>query len=151
MFKVMQKSNIDLNTTIYNTIVHGMCVASKLDEAWSLFLNLLHSGLQPDVQTYSILINALLKAGNFVGAEKLYSEMIRMGVVPNTITFNTMIDGLCKQNRLDEAKHFLCSYEPKLNVGSISFIARKHNVRADLLAKGACSQNFIFFDVNSLI
>lgn len=54
-------------------------------------------------------------------------------------------------SRCDIWQGSLCSYEPKLNVGSISFIARKHNVRADLLAKGACSQNFIFFDVNSLI
>ncbi|KAG2300298.1 hypothetical protein Bca52824_036770 [Brassica carinata] len=34
---------------------------------------------------------------------------------------------------------------------SISFIARKHNVRADLLAKGARSQKSLFSHVNSVI
>ncbi|KAL0688845.1 hypothetical protein Bca4012_088522 [Brassica carinata] len=39
----------------------------------------------------------------------------------------------------------------EFNVFSISFIKRIHNVRADILAKGARLQNVVFSHVNSLI
>lgn len=75
MFKVMQKSKMDLDAS------HPF------------------NGVEPDVQTYNILICGLINNGNFLEAEELYEEMPHRGIVPDTITYSSMIDGLCKQSR----------------------------------------------------
>ncbi|EFH61467.1 pentatricopeptide repeat-containing protein [Arabidopsis lyrata subsp. lyrata] len=109
MFKVMRESNMDMDTAVYNIIIHGMCKAGKLEEAWNLFTNLLLSGLQPDVKTY----NMMIRFSALGRAEKLYAEMLRRGIVPDTITYNSMIHGLCKQNKLAEARKVFDSMDNK--------------------------------------
>ena len=36
----MHKSKTELDVGIYNIIIHGMCNASKVDDAWDLFCSL---------------------------------------------------------------------------------------------------------------
>ncbi|KAF8117978.1 hypothetical protein N665_0007s0027 [Sinapis alba] len=90
MFKVMQKSKMDLDDShLFNRV-------------------------EPDVQTYNILISGLINEGKFLEDEELYEEIPHRGIVPSTFTYkNSMVDGLCKQTRLDEVKQMFVSMGSK--------------------------------------
>lgn len=47
---------MDLDIGIYNIIIHGMCNASKVDDAWGLFCSLPLRGVKHDVKAYNVMI-----------------------------------------------------------------------------------------------
>ncbi|CAN6828660.1 unnamed protein product, partial [Brassica oleracea] len=128
MFKVMQKSKMDLDAT------HPF------------------NGVEPDVQTYNILITGFINEGKFLGAEELYKEMPHRGIVPDTnrldeatqifdsmgskcfspdvITFNTLINGYCKAGRVGEGLKLFCEiYGRGIVANAITYKTLIHGFR----------------------
>ncbi|WZZ86350.1 hypothetical protein YC2023_114929 [Brassica napus] len=52
MFEDLQKSEMEVDIVTYTTIIHGMCKAGKVEDAWGLFCSLSVKVVKPDVVAY---------------------------------------------------------------------------------------------------
>lgn len=88
----------------FNTVMRGLCSASKVGKAFELFGVMKSFGRLPDLVTYNILINGLCRVGNVNRAQELLREIqLQCEFSPNVVTYTSVISGLCKFSRMDDA------------------------------------------------
>ncbi|KAB2623297.1 pentatricopeptide repeat-containing protein [Pyrus ussuriensis x Pyrus communis] len=99
----------------YNPIIDGLCKESRMDDALTLFRDMISKKalalfgtmtkkrIKPDVVTFTSLISASCKSGNWEEAVMLFKTMIDHVVLPNIVTYGAVLDALCKEGKTAEA------------------------------------------------
>ncbi|KAB2623298.1 pentatricopeptide repeat-containing protein [Pyrus ussuriensis x Pyrus communis] len=117
--KMWEDGRFKPNKDCYNPIIDGLCKESRMDDALTLFrdmiskkriqeaLTLLETmttkGIKPDVVTFNSLISASCKSGNWEEGVRLFKTMIGYGALPDIFTYNSVLDALCKEGKTTEA------------------------------------------------
>ncbi|MCO5608732.1 hypothetical protein L7F22_062947 [Adiantum nelumboides] len=95
------------NFVSYSTLIDGLCKASKMVEASSLFDRMVDSDMSPDVFVFSSLIDGYCKAGNLHKALRYFKLMDAKGVKANIVTYTSLLDGMFKAGKADSAHEIL--------------------------------------------
>jgi pentatricopeptide repeat protein len=93
VFDSLERSGVDLNSVIYNTVLDACveCRDLKAAEAW---MEQTKRAGMADVVSFNTLIKAHLQIENFDKARKLMEEMKVDGLQPNRVTFNELINAM---------------------------------------------------------
>merc|ERR1719506_183696 len=93
VFEALERSGVDLNSVIYNTVLDACveCRDLKAAEAW---MQRMKKAEMTDVVSFNTLIKAHLQVGNFDKARCLMEEMRKEGLQPNRVTFNELINAM---------------------------------------------------------
>eukprot|EP00261_Vitis_vinifera_P031865 XP_019073108.1 PREDICTED: pentatricopeptide repeat-containing protein At3g07290, mitochondrial isoform X2 [Vitis vinifera] len=114
--KMSKEENCRPNSVTYSILIHGLCEAGRLEEAFQLKQEMVEKGCQPSTRTYTVLIKAKCDIGMTDKAMKMLDEMATKACVPNVHTYTILIDRLCREGKIEEAngvfrkmlKHGLC-------------------------------------------
>jgi len=93
VFESLEKSGVDMNSIIYNTVLDACveCRDLKAAEAW---MEQTKKAGMTDVVSFNTLIKAHLQTGNFEKSRSLMAEMTKAGLQPNRVTFNELINAM---------------------------------------------------------
>jgi len=93
VFDSLERSGVDLNSVIYNTVLDACveCRDLKAAEAW---MEQTKKAGMADVVSFNTLIKAHLQSSNFDKARSLMEEMRKDGLQPNRVTFNELINAM---------------------------------------------------------
>jgi pentatricopeptide repeat protein len=93
VFDSLERSGVDLNSVIYNTVLDACveCHDLKAAEAW---MEQTKNAGMADVVSFNTLIKAHLQSENFEKARSLMEEMRKEGLQPNRVTFNELINAM---------------------------------------------------------
>ncbi|XP_011649945.1 pentatricopeptide repeat-containing protein At5g14080 isoform X1 [Cucumis sativus] len=98
-------NNSDINGSVIATlIIHGLCEASRLEEASNILDELKNRGCKPDFLTYWILGEAFQSARNVVDREKILKKKRKLGVAPRLNDYKEYLFVLIAGRRIREAK-----------------------------------------------
>ncbi|XP_059594209.1 pentatricopeptide repeat-containing protein At3g07290, mitochondrial isoform X2 [Vitis vinifera] len=114
--KMSKEESCRPNSVTYSILIHGLCEAGRLEEAFQLKQEMVEKGCQPSTRTYTVLIKAKCDIGMTDKAMKMLDEMATKACVPNVHTYTILIDRLCREGKIEEAngvfrkmlKHGLC-------------------------------------------
>lgn len=70
-----------------------------MDEALSLFDDMIDSGVRPNVVCYNSLIHGVRKSGRWEEVDRLLIDMIDCQISSDTFTYSALIDSLCKEGK----------------------------------------------------
>ncbi|KAL2652435.1 hypothetical protein R1flu_020563 [Riccia fluitans] len=85
----------------YNSLIHYLGRASKLEDAMKVFNNMQDKG-RPDNFTYSSLITFFGKSGRVDAARELFQEMKRSGCCPDVVVYSAIMSAFRKAGKADE-------------------------------------------------
>ncbi|CAJ2636043.1 unnamed protein product [Trifolium pratense] len=91
----------------YTTMISGLCLHGKTDEALSLFHEMSRKGIARDLISYNSLINGLCQKGELVKATDLLHELLAQGLEPSVSSFTPLIKRLCEVGDIEGAKRLL--------------------------------------------
>ncbi|XP_058211987.1 pentatricopeptide repeat-containing protein At1g12300, mitochondrial-like isoform X2 [Rhododendron vialii] len=91
------------NVVIFNTLLDGLIVQDKADEALSLFNKLLLQDIEIDLYTFNIAINCYCHVNQVGFGFSLLGSIFKRGYTPDVVTFNTLLNALIPQDKADEA------------------------------------------------
>ncbi|CAL8991997.1 unnamed protein product [Prunus brigantina] len=80
----------------YNPIIDRLCKERRIDEALTLFRDMINKGIAPNVISYNSLIYGLCNMGLWTRALALFEIMKNKGIKPDVVTFNSIIGAACK-------------------------------------------------------
>jgi pentatricopeptide repeat protein len=60
----MKDNGIRPNIVTFNSLIHALCKADKVDIAWTFLEKMVSAGCTPDTYTYSLFIESLCKKGS---------------------------------------------------------------------------------------
>jgi len=81
----------------YTSIVHGLAMQGRLDEAFEYVNELERAGVPANVVTYTALVSAYIHVGEVAKAWFLFRGMRRVNLDPDSGTFTVMISGLARR------------------------------------------------------
>ncbi|CAN6825736.1 unnamed protein product [Brassica oleracea] len=96
-----------LYTKTSNALLHGLCEAGKLEEAFRIQEEILGRGFVMDTVSYNTLISGYCRKRKMEEAFRLMDEMVDRGLKPNNYTYIIlifMINGCCKAERAEEGQ-----------------------------------------------
>ncbi|KAJ0031145.1 hypothetical protein Pint_13719 [Pistacia integerrima] len=76
------------NISTHNSILKGLCIVGKLEQAGTYLKHMTKSNVKPDVISYRVVINGYCKMGKSDEAISLLKEMQAGGIKPNVSSFN---------------------------------------------------------------
>ncbi|XP_066350139.1 LOW QUALITY PROTEIN: pentatricopeptide repeat-containing protein At2g06000-like [Miscanthus floridulus] len=91
------------NVVTYTSVISGYCKAGRMEDALSVYNDMLESGTRPNTVTYNVLINGYGKASDMESAVSMYRQLILRRCPPDVVTFSSLIDGYCRCGQLDDA------------------------------------------------
>ncbi|KAL6339488.1 hypothetical protein AAG906_033027 [Vitis piasezkii] len=114
--KMSKEESCRPNSVTYSILIHGLCEAGRLEEAFQLKQEMVEKGCQPSTRTYTVLIKAKCDIGMTDKAMNMLDEMATKACVPNVHTYTILIDRLCREGKIEVAngvfrkmlKHGLC-------------------------------------------
>ncbi|XP_051147162.1 pentatricopeptide repeat-containing protein At2g06000 [Andrographis paniculata] len=88
----------------FNTVMRGLCLVGKIDEAFEFFDIMKNFGCHPDRVSYNTLINGLCRVGKLSRAEELLRELkVHPLLSPDVVTYTSIVSGYCKLSKTDNA------------------------------------------------
>lgn len=69
-----------------NALLHGICKAGELDEAYRYFCKMEEDGIPPNKYSYTMLINKNSDLGKWEEVVELYKEMLGRDIEPDSYT-----------------------------------------------------------------
>jgi len=93
VFESLERSGVDLNSVIYNTVLDACVECRDLNAAEEWMVQMKKAGMT-DVVSFNTLIKSHLQNGNFDKARGLMEEMKKEGLQPNRVTFNELINAM---------------------------------------------------------
>ncbi|XP_054815078.1 putative pentatricopeptide repeat-containing protein At1g53330 [Prosopis cineraria] len=88
----------------YNILINACCVGGDIEQARTMFDEMLRNGVRPTVVTFGTLINGLCLNGEIQEALKLKEDMTRdFKLKPNVFLYTTLLKGLCQIGELSWA------------------------------------------------
>ncbi|AES75522.2 pentatricopeptide (PPR) repeat protein [Medicago truncatula] len=97
------KMGYEPNTITLTTLIKGLCLNGKVNEALLFHDHVLALGFHLNHVTYGILINGLCKMGQTRAALQVLRQIEGKLVNTNVVMYSTVIDGLCKDKLVIDA------------------------------------------------
>merc|ERR1719236_202005 len=91
VFDSLERSGVDLNSVVYNTVLDACVECHDLQAAEAWMEQMQEAGMA-DVVSFNTLIKAHLQTGGFDKARLLMTKMAKEGMQPNRVTFNELIN-----------------------------------------------------------
>lgn len=133
--RLSQGANKVLGTVDLQVMLEQLCESGLIHKAYKLLMQLVESGVFPDIRTYNILINGFCKTNNIDGAFKLFKDMQLKGRLPDSVTYGTLIDGLHRVGRDEDALGIFeqmvkdgCKPEPSVYKSIMTWSCRRKKV-----------------------
>lgn len=105
MLDEVRRGGSEINgSVIALLVVHGLCQASRVSEAFWVLDELRSRECKPDFMAYRIVAEALRLTGDVVGTEKVLKKKRKLGVAPRTNDYRGFIFDLISERRICEAK-----------------------------------------------
>lgn len=103
VFKNLEKSNPNLNSQVYNTVLDACveCGDVKQAEAW---MRRMRQVGMVDVVSYNTMIKVHLHKGRFSEAQRLMVEMREQGMQPNRVTYNELVNAFVTKGDWEQRK-----------------------------------------------
>jgi pentatricopeptide repeat protein len=92
----------------YNALIQVICKKGNVEDALTVFDDMLQQDLTPNVVTYTVLIRGLCHAAKIDQAMKLMERMKSKGCEPVVQTYNVLIRYSFEEGEIDKA---LCLFE----------------------------------------
>uniref|UniRef100_A0A0D9W5I5 Pentacotripeptide-repeat region of PRORP domain-containing protein n=1 Tax=Leersia perrieri TaxID=77586 RepID=A0A0D9W5I5_9ORYZ len=104
VLKRLQRDGVCMpNVVTFTSVISGYCKAGRMEDAMSVYSDMVASGTMPNVVTYNVLINGYGKVGDMGSAVEVYRQMVLRHCPPDVVTFSSLIDGYCRCGQLDDA------------------------------------------------
>lgn len=103
LIQQMQKSNVEIDSVIYNTVLATCVGADQLDMARQLLDDMVSSGGVADVITYNTLAKGYAKSGRMDKCFDLVKFMRSREISPSQVTYGILLDGFINDNEVDKA------------------------------------------------
>lgn len=87
---------------IYNGILNGLCIASRMEDVYDHITRMQNNGIAPNQVTFTILMKFSIRSGDVDCAIRLFNQMNSDGYIPDNISYNTLIIGFCLAGRVIE-------------------------------------------------
>lgn len=99
------KSSSGINGSVVAVlIIHGLCRASRVSEAFWILDELRNRGWKSDFMAYRIIAVAFQSMGNVVDKEKVLKKKRKLGVAPRADDYKDIILALISERLISEAK-----------------------------------------------
>lgn len=85
-------------------IIHGLCQASRVSEAFWVMDELRNRNFKPDFMAYWIVAEAFRSTGNMVETNRVLKKKRKLGVAPRSNDYREFILALILERRICEAK-----------------------------------------------
>ncbi|KAA8548252.1 hypothetical protein F0562_004487 [Nyssa sinensis] len=85
-------------------VVHGLCLESRVAEAFCILDELRRRDCKPDFMAYRIVAEAFRLTGSVVDVEKVLKKKRKLGVAPRANDYREFIFALISERRICEAK-----------------------------------------------
>ncbi|GJZ53612.1 pentatricopeptide repeat-containing protein [Tanacetum coccineum] len=85
-------------------VVHGLCSASRVDDAMCMLDALRKRGWKPDFMAYRVVAEALRGIGNVVDVERVLKMKRKLGVAPRSSDYKDFINRLISERLINEAR-----------------------------------------------
>ncbi|RXI00601.1 hypothetical protein DVH24_000835 [Malus domestica] len=105
--KMWEDGRFEPKQDCYNPITDSLCKESRMDEALTLFRDMISKSVVPDIISYNSLIHGLCNMSRWEEVLPLFEGMEDHGVRPDVVTYTTLVYALCQSERLEKAKSFL--------------------------------------------
>ncbi|XVF30618.1 hypothetical protein REPUB_Repub16aG0074000 [Reevesia pubescens] len=122
---------LELNLITRTTLISDYCKREALEEALSLYKEVVVNGNFPDVVTCSSIINSLCKHGKLAEAKLLLKEMEKKGMDPNRVSYATLLDSFFKEGNSMDA----FALKSLMAVHGIAFNVVVYTILMDTLLK----------------
>nr|GEV77569.1 hypothetical protein [Tanacetum cinerariifolium] len=130
------KGNIVPHTAIFNTLLNGLVVESRILEAERFFAKEITNKLcEPNVIMYSTMIEGHCKTHDYVAANDLLKLMDGSGCKPDVVAYNTIIDSMCKHKMIEDAFKLLKQMVSQKEDEKKSSNVKTFNILVDALCK----------------
>lgn len=101
--EVMPRSSLELQLTVFNTVLHGLLHSGRAAEANALLQRMTDHGPPPDVVSYNTFLAFFLQRLNLRGMASVVSKMTQANVQGDVVTFSTILSTLQRLGREDAA------------------------------------------------
>ncbi|KAL6498663.1 hypothetical protein OROGR_028210 [Orobanche gracilis] len=101
--RLSQSTNPVLDRESLQKMVGSLVDSGLILKAYKLLMQLVDSGVVPNIITYNTLINGMCRTGQVNRALKLFEELQLKGNFPDSITYSTLIEGLQRVGRDGDA------------------------------------------------
>ncbi|KAI8879416.1 hypothetical protein K501DRAFT_256830 [Backusella circina FSU 941] len=105
--KEMADLELDGSIPLYNTLIKLFLDRNQLEDAKSIYNDLLKKGMEPSKETFGILMHYAAKKKDIPQLILYLDEMDRYGIEPDYATMTVIIIALCKTKNIDTAKQLL--------------------------------------------
>ncbi|KAK6143735.1 hypothetical protein DH2020_024083 [Rehmannia glutinosa] len=118
--RILKSRSFAPDNCSFNTVMRGLCMSGKVEEAFDLFDVMWSFSCLPDIVTYNTLINGLCRVGNVDRAHELLREIqLHCEFSPNVVTYTSVISGYCKSGKMEDAANLFdeminCGVRPNL-------------------------------------
>ncbi|CAN6580252.1 unnamed protein product [Malus baccata var. baccata] len=114
--KMWEDGRFEPKQDCYNPIIDSLCKESRMDEALTLFRDMISKSVVPDIISYNSLIHGLCNMSRWEEVLPLFEGMEDHGVRPDVVTYTTLVYALCQLGRLEKAKSFLiCMFNGRIS------------------------------------
>ncbi|KAL6622423.1 hypothetical protein ACP70R_032302 [Stipagrostis hirtigluma subsp. patula] len=102
-FRQMLQDGLCPDRKTFNSLLAACSRAGHLEDARTVFDEMIHLGSGRDIYTYNTFVDAICKCGNMELAMQVVLDMEANNVRPNVVTYSTLMDGYSKLEKYDEA------------------------------------------------
>lgn len=102
-FRQMLQDGLCPDRKTFNSLLAACSRAGHLEDARTVFDEMIHLGSGRDIYTYNTFVDAICKCGNMGLALQVVLDMEANNVKPNVVTYSTLMDGFSKLEKYDEA------------------------------------------------
>ncbi|CAN6722742.1 unnamed protein product [Malus baccata var. baccata] len=114
--KMWEDGRFEPKQDCYNPITDSLCKESRMDEALTLFRDMISKSVVPDIISYNSLIHGLCNMSRWEEVLPLFEGMEDHGVRSDVVTYTTLVYALCQLGRLEKAKSFLiCMFNGRIS------------------------------------
>ncbi|KAJ8702463.1 hypothetical protein PTI98_001174 [Pleurotus ostreatus] len=100
---------------VYNTVLHGLLIAGRVDEATATFQKMVDEGPRPDVVSYNTFLKFWARTSNFKMLSSVMNNMVAAGIKGDVFSFSTILSALLKVGR-DDAPELMIALMRKQGV-----------------------------------
>ncbi|GJN34786.1 hypothetical protein PR202_gb23482 [Eleusine coracana subsp. coracana] len=102
-FRQMLQDGLCPDRKTFNSLLAACSRAGHLEDARTVFDEMIHLGSGRDIYTYNTFVDAICKCGNMELAMQVVLDMEANNVKPNVVTYSTLMDGYSKLEKYEEA------------------------------------------------
>jgi pentatricopeptide repeat protein len=96
-----RKEEFGSDEKVYTILIAGWCKLRRIDMAEKFLVEMIESGIEPNVVTYNVLLNGICRTAslhpeerferNVRNAEKVFDEMRQRGIEPDVTSFSILL------------------------------------------------------------